>query len=41
MLSEIILIDNSYKIVISNQVYELTNRVFFKKKKYISYFIKI
>lgn len=32
MLSEIILIDNSYKIVFSNQVHELTNKVFFKKR---------
>lgn len=35
MLSEIILIDNSYKIVFSNQVYELTDRVFLKKEIYI------
>lgn len=41
MLSEIILIGNSYKIVFSNQVYEFTDRVFFKKEIFISYFTKI
>ena len=34
MLSEIIFIDNSCKIVFSNQIYELTNRVFYIRKLY-------